>query len=183
MSFLCCCCRGGAGGDDGGVEMAAPSRVTLDTRGPDVLVDKGVVGGEGIARASTAIEQDAAYWEIRVEAAGDFRLGVCRGLKGGALSGALGDGEKSWALAATDAKAAAGDVIGVAFGQAELPNLTFFLNGEALEAGEVTRIRGEVFPAVSVAGGARVACVFDERSFKHAPPRGHSALRVVQSLI
>ena len=166
-----------------------------------------------------------------MEAAGDFRLGVCRGLKGGALSGALGDGEKSWALAATDAKAAAGDVIGVAFGQApcgspnpsvgpdrgaagprsaldggtatghprpprnihrrlvfppgqaELPNLTFFLNGEALEAGEVTRIRGEVFPAVSVAGGARVACVFDERSFKHAPPRGHSALRVVQSLI
>ena len=33
------------------------------------------------------------------------------------------------------------------------PNLSFFLNGEMLEHGQVNRIRGEVYPAISVAQG------------------------------
>ena len=108
----------------------------------------------------------------------------------------------SWALNSEVAGAVEGDVIGVAFGQAELPNLSFFLNGELLEQGQINRIRGVVFPAVSVAKGAKLRCVFDEvwrgafdrlfqaidnlksqANFEHTPPRTHSALRVTQSII
>ena len=68
-------------------------------------------------------------------------------------------------------------------GQAELPNLSFFLNGELLDQGQVNRIRGEVYPAVSVSDGAELRVVFDEAQFEHAPPRTHSALRVTQNII
>ena len=82
--------------------------------------------------------------------------------KGKLWVGELGDKMLSWALSSEDAGAVEGDVIGVAFGQAELPNLSFFLNGELLEQGQINRIRGEVFPAISVAKGAKLRCVFDE---------------------
>ena len=76
-----------------------------------------------------------------------------------------------------------GDVIGVAFGQAELPNLRFYKNGNEITKAEVQRVRGAVHPAVSVAGATELKCVFGEGHLKHAPPRGHGVLRVSQSLI
>ena len=118
-----------------------------------------------------------------VETAGPFRIGVARALKGGALAGSIGDEEKSWALASASCECSDGDVIGIAFGQAELPNLRFYRNGDELPKAEVQRVRGAVHPAVSVAGSTKVRCVFDEGQFKHEPPRGHSALRASQSLI
>lgn len=141
------------------------------------------VSGEGVAYTSTAIEQDAAYWEVQVESAGRFRVGVCRNLDEEAMRGEIGDENSSWALRSEDAGAVEGDVIGVAFGQAELPNLSFFLNGELLEHGQVNRIRGEVYPAVSVEQNAKLRCVFDETNFEHAPPRTHTAIRVTQNII
>ena len=118
-----------------------------------------------------------------VETAGPFRIGVARALKGGALAGSIGDEEKSWALASASCECSDGDVIGIAFGQAELPNLRFYRNGDELPKAEVQRVRGAVHPAVSVAGSTKLRCVFDESQFKHEPPRGHSALRASQSLI
>lgn len=161
--------------------------VRLDRSVPEVELESSTTGeavsGIGVAYTSTAIEQDAAYWEVHVEAAGRFRVGVCRNLDDDAMRQELGDENSSWALRSEEAGAVEGDVIGVAFGQAELPNLSFFLNGELLDQGTVNRIRGEVFPAVSVSHNAKLRCVFDETNFEHAPPRTHSAIRVTQNII
>ena len=185
MSSLCCCFRKASEGD-AGCELAtkAPT-VTLDRNGPAVVVSGGVVSGDGIASASTAIEQDACYWEIHVVRAGSFRAGVGRShsLAGDALAGPLGDGQSSWALASDDADLSDGDVLGVAFTQADLPNLSFYINGELSEKGQVTVVRGEVCPAASVSGDAKLRFVFDETQFKHEAPRPHSALQIVRSLI
>lgn len=162
--------------------------VKMDHSAAEVTVESSATGdalsGRGVAYASTAIEQDAAYWEIHVEKKGRFRVGVCRSkLDAEAMRGDLGDENTSWALRSEDAGTVEGDVIGVAFGQAELPNLSFFLNGELLEQGQFNRIRGEVCPAVSVTPEAKLRCVFDEANFEHAPPRTHSAIRVTQNII
>lgn len=186
-----CCCRWLTGGqrDAGGFELPQfdSPLVRMDRNAPEVQVEPGATGdalsGRGIAYTSTAIEQDAAYWEIHVEKKGRFRVGVCRNLDADAMRAELGDENSSWALRSEDAGAVEGDVIGVAFGQAELPNLSFFLNGELLEHGQVNRIRGEVCPAVSVTPEAKLRCVFDEANFEHTPPRTHSAIRVTQNII
>ncbi|KAJ1445849.1 hypothetical protein M885DRAFT_548572 [Pelagophyceae sp. CCMP2097] len=191
MLARCCGClfgkrRGGESTFELGV-LDSPL-VSLDRSGAEVRLESSATGcavwGNGSAYASTPIEQDAAYWEVHVESTGGtFRVGVCREAEADALPSELGDEKSSWALKSEDAGAVEGDVIGVAFGQAELPNLSFFLNGELLDHAQVNRIRGEVFPAASVAGGARLRCVFDEANFEHAPPRTHSALRVTQNII
>ena len=187
MSFLCCCCKKSSDAPAFELGVLDYPLVRLDRNGPEVTVESSATGdaltGSGIAYTSTAIEQDAAYWELHVEGAGPFRIGVCRELGEAELGGELGDDSTSWALNGEDAGAVEGDVIGVAFGQAELPNLSFFLNGELLDHGMVNRIRGEVFPAASVSKGAKLRCVFDEANFEHAPPRTHSALRVTQNII
>ncbi|KAJ8601847.1 hypothetical protein CTAYLR_002647 [Chrysophaeum taylorii] len=160
--------------------------VRLDRYGPDVKIESSATGdaisGLGVAYTSTPIEQDAAYWEVHVETDGRFRVGVCRNLDQEAMRKEIGDENSSWALRSEDAGAVEGDVIGVAFGQAELPNLSFFLNGELLDHGQVNRIRGEVFPAACV-DSAKLRCVFDEANFEHAPPRTHTAIRVTQNII
>lgn len=189
-SALCCCCKCRGVGEKPAFELGALDQplVRLDRKGGECDVKSSATGdavsGRGVAFASTAIEQDAAYWEVHVETGrGRFRVGVCRDLDAEAMAGDIGDENASWALRSEDAGAVEGDVIGVAFGQAELPNLSFFLNGELLDHGQVNRIRGEVFPAVSVDDGAQLRCVFDEANFEHAPPRTHSALRVTQNII
>ena len=194
------CCSSKSNNDG---PVAAPQSIELTEKGPDVAVKKSLISGTGVAYSSNTIEQDAAYapgvlnhstpstrrldprryWEVVVETAGPFRIGVARALKGGALAGSIGDEEKSWALASASCECSDGDVIGIAFGQAELPNLRFYRNGDELPKAEVQRVRGAVHPAVSVAGSTKLRCVFDEGQFKHEPPRGHSALRASQSLI
>merc|ERR1712183_307332 len=63
-----------------------------------------------------------------------------------------------------------GDVIGVAFGLGDIPNLKFYRNGELMDGSTVSRIRGEVWPAVSVDGGTKLLVVFRGSSFVHTPP-------------
>ena len=92
----CCCSKSSAEGP-----VAAPQSIELTEKGPDVAVKKSLISGTGVAYSSNTIEQDAAYWEVVVETAGPFRIGVARALKGGALAGSIGDEEKSWALPQT----------------------------------------------------------------------------------
>lgn len=182
-----CLCRGSRDSPAFELGQLDYPQVRLDRVVPQVKVETSATGdaisGFGVAYTSTAIEQDAAYWEVHVESAGRFRVGVCRNLDEEAMRQELGDENSSWALRSEDAGAVEGDVIGVAFGQAELPNLSFFLNGELLEHGQVNRIRGEVFPAIYVSQNAKLRCVFDEANFEHAPPRTHSAMRHTQNII
>ena len=132
----------------------------------------GAAGTRGDGASGTRAQ--AAYWEVVVEAAGPFRVGVCKAsadLDAQLETVEVGAARTSWALDAGDAEAAEGDVIGVAFGQADMPNLRFFKNGQPLDRGQVGRVRGTVYPAASVAGGAKLRLVFDEAVFAHEPPR------------
>ncbi|CAE8639332.1 unnamed protein product, partial [Polarella glacialis] len=114
-----------------------------------------LVTGAGVALADTVIEQDSAYWEVRVLEAGSgrsARVGVALDLAGQRLDSQLGDSVSSWAFGGElpGGPLNKNDVIGVAFGQGDIPNLRFFKNGTLLVEGEVLRIRGEAYPAVSV---------------------------------
>ena len=103
----CCCSKASADGP-----VAAPQSIELTEKGPDVAVKKSLISGTGVAYSSNTIEQDAAYWEVVVETAGPFRIGVARALKGGALAGSIGDEEKSWALAFPQTTSSYASVIG-----------------------------------------------------------------------
>lgn len=61
-----------------------------------------------------------------------------------------------------------GEVIGCVFSQSEFPMLRFYTHCEEVFA--VDRVRGLVYPAVSVSGGAKVQFIFGEDEFVEAPP-------------
>ena len=157
-----CCCPGKAdgGGGGGAVEMQAAEATIckIGKQGPKVEVTgANVVGGAGVVLGSCVIDQDAAYWEVKVLRAGGVRIGVARDLSGNLLEqplGASADDAKSWALDGdhdnedlfTACPLADGDVVTVLFDQGGLPMLTFLKNGAPLgDIGAVSRIRGAVY--------------------------------------
>ncbi|CAK0874558.1 unnamed protein product [Prorocentrum cordatum] len=175
---LCCCCPPRSESDEEAPLVASPG-VHIGKRGTHVEVagqGRGIlVRGEGSALADTVIEQDAAYWEVRVlDLGAECHIGVAYELSGHLLDSQLGDRSCSWTLSQELHR---GDVIGVAFGQGDIPNLRFFRNGQQLDDATVSRVRGEAYPAVSVSGGAELLLVFDEKDFEHAPPGRHSEVR------
>ena len=87
---------------------------------------------------------------------------------------------RSWVF---DGKVEVGDIVGVAFGQSDLPNLSFTVNGKALSAFDVRKIGGTVYPVVSVGGGAVIKVIFESDEFANSPPHGFSALMVAQSML
>ena len=126
-----------------------------------------------IPLASSPIEQDAAYWEIKVVKAGAIRLGVARKLGPKELEGGVkppkgggepgnGRAQRSWCA---DIALAEGDNVGVAFGQADLPNLSFTKNGKPLPEHDVKKIGGMVYPVFSVGGGACIKVLFESGDF------------------
>ena len=77
-------------------------------------------------------------------------------------------------------------MIGVALDFTDLPMLFFSRGGAPLGRGDelaVMRIRGTVYPAVGVSGGAKVTLAFAARELTHAPPRKCQALVVGQDMI
>jgi len=140
------------------------------------------VKGEGTAFADTVIEQDAAYWEVKViDVGGTYRVGVAK--DGMNLEAQIGDNQSSWGLSSTSTPMQEGDVIGVAFGQDDLPNLRFFVNGNSIDTASVMRVRGEVYPALSVAGSAALAFVFKPEHFAHIPAGRHTEIRPARRML
>lgn len=77
-------------------------------------------------------------------------------------------------------------MIGVALDFTDLPMLFFMREGVPLGGGDelsVMRIRGTVYPAIGVAGGAVVTVSFAGGSLAHRPPRKCQALVVGQDMI
>ena len=91
--------------------------------------------------------------------------------------------QRSWALLSGKVNLSQGDVIGVAFGQNDLPNLRFTLNDAPLEHLSVNRIRGLVYPAAYVDSGAEIELIFSGRDFAHEPPPTFSPLMAAQSIL
>lgn len=77
-------------------------------------------------------------------------------------------------------------MIGIALDFTDLPMLFFTLDGAPLGNGDelsVMRIRGTVYPAFGVGGGAALSVTFAEKSLKHTPPRKCEALIVGQDMM
>mmetsp|Transcript_46314 Transcript_46314/g.104085 ORF Transcript_46314/g.104085 Transcript_46314/m.104085 type:complete len:189 (-) Transcript_46314:156-722(-) len=168
--------------DDGEPPPVALAKVRMGKRGSQVRINESeagaLVSGEGGALADTVIEQDAAYWEVVVNAIGGAcQVGVAYDRTGPLLDAQLGDGQSSWAVGPGIVDLKQDDVIGVAFGQGDIPNLRFFHNGTMIEESTVTRVRGEVHPAVSVGGGTELLLVFEPGGFAHTPPGRHTEVR------
>lgn len=164
-----------------------------DFRGPNVKVDTGeslCITGDGVALASAPIEQDAAYWEIHVTKTGLIKVGVARKMNRGELdrtfdASAKDENGHSWCLDGTDTRANLedGDVVGVAFTQADLPNLSFTKNGKAINFADVKKIPGTVYPVVMIGGGASIEAVFDPEKMNNQPPPTFKPLMVVRSIL
>lgn len=89
-------------------------------------------------------------------------------------------------IAAKKKKIKEGDVIGVALDFTDLPMLFFSLGGAPLGQGDelsVMRIRGTVYPAFGVGGGAALSVTFAGGSLAHKPPRKCEALIVGQDMM
>ncbi|CAJ1407765.1 unnamed protein product [Effrenium voratum] len=179
----CCCCPDRADADE--AILVPPPKLQIGKRGSQLKVTSDTSGllvtGHGVALANTVIEQDAAYWEVRVLEPGSSSrtfVGVALELNGQLLDSKIGDAASSWAIGGDlpGGPLQKDDIIGVAFGQGNIPNLRFFRNGKEIPEAEVLRIRGEVFPAASVCDGAELLLVFDAADFAHDPPGRHQAI-------
>mmetsp|Transcript_13909 Transcript_13909/g.39739 ORF Transcript_13909/g.39739 Transcript_13909/m.39739 type:complete len:189 (-) Transcript_13909:106-672(-) len=178
---LCCCCPPSSQ-EDWEAQPAPQAKIGVGRRGGHVQIldgqDGPTISGDGTALADTVIEQDAAYWEVRVRDLGtECHMGVAYTQSFQLLDCQIGDGQSSWAVGPPSLELKEGDVVGVAFGQGDIPNLRFFLNGELLDDFTVTRVRGEAHPAVSVGGGTVLDVVFEPGGFKHTPPGRHTEVR------
>lgn len=77
-------------------------------------------------------------------------------------------------------------MIGIALDFTDLPMLFFTLDGAPLGQGDelaVMRIRGTVYPAFGVGGGAALSVTFAAESLAHTPPRKCEALIVGQDMM
>lgn len=182
---LSCC----ASLPDMNVELTpgAPSSVRIGKCGLGIRLPTGVTKGEavagiGVCYGNVSLEQDAAYWEVRIERPeGRWCVGVGRDL---VLEVPLGGpSDKAWFLSSEKVNAVKGDVIGIAFTQADLPNLRFFYNNQLVEGASVSRIRGMVSPIFSVEDGVEIIVAFDPDCFVHKPPRPHCEIRTCRGLI
>mmetsp|Transcript_13521 Transcript_13521/g.39350 ORF Transcript_13521/g.39350 Transcript_13521/m.39350 type:complete len:192 (-) Transcript_13521:40-615(-) len=189
----CCFSQSASPGTSSGAEAVGLPEIGIpaSAKGKDVVVDNAnlSISGSGSALASAPIEQDRAYWEVKVVdpgSQGRIRVGVSRRLKEEDLhqeidEASQGDKRRVWSFQQGDLKA--GDVVGVTFGQSDLPNLSFLVNGEPQPAFDVKKIGGLVYPIFSVGQGATLRVVFDPEHFEQQPPPAAKPLMVVRSLL
>lgn len=121
------------------------------------------VSGNGTCLANAVLIQTRAYWEITLLEKGTFWIGVCQRSKD-ALEKQLGERANSWGLFSGPGGEAykPGDVISVSYDLSGIRAVMLFkLNGVAMDA-KVDGIKGDVYPAVSVADGAVLQANFGQ---------------------
>lgn len=169
------------------------SDVCLDvTRsGQDVVIVKNGrrLCGTGGALANVPIKQNKAYFEVKVQAKGEWGVGLAT-RRVDLNKVPLGTDSESWILRndgavynggstkfRTKHAIDEGDIIGVTY---DHEILNFYLNGDDLEA-SITGIRGTVFPVFYVDDGAILDVQFN--AFYHQPPAGFDRILVEKSII
>lgn len=135
--------------------------------------------------ASAPIEQDAAYWEVKVVKQGNIQIGVSRKLNAKELESGINKipesgKERYWVFSEPLFE---GDVVGVAFSQSDFPNLAFTKNGRSMPENDFKKITGMVYPVVGVSGGAAVKVVFENDKLANEMPSRFSPLMVAQSVL
>ncbi|XP_077514592.1 SPRY domain-containing protein 7 [Amblyomma americanum] len=159
--------------------------------GQDVVIVKNGqrICGSGAALANAPLVQNKSYFEVKVQQAGLWGLGVAT-QKTDLNRVPLGQDLESCVLTSDSTVVCnkevlhklqqtiqEGDVIGVTYDHLEL---NFYLNGTDLHI-PVTGVKGEVFPVLYVDDGAILDAVFS--SFFHTPPLGFEQIMVEQSLL
>ena len=167
------------------------SRVVLDTasmaREAVVVKNCTRLCGNGAVRASSAVVQDKAYWEVRVLVGGAWSAGLCA--PDTDLNTDPGRDLASWVLTSggqvmargaqiyTTHKLEEGDVLGFSYDHAEL---NIFCNGKNLNI-PVHGIKGEVYPVFYVDEGANLECLFED--FQYSPPNGFERIMNEKALM
>mmetsp|Transcript_68043 Transcript_68043/g.142085 ORF Transcript_68043/g.142085 Transcript_68043/m.142085 type:complete len:187 (-) Transcript_68043:121-681(-) len=179
MQFILRCCRPRQQAEETDQQpLSQLPKVKVGKRAATLKVkttENGIhLTGSGAALANTMVEQDAAYWEVRIAKLGEkAEIGVAyERPKKEDLADALHDGQQGWCVSSGPAGKPfeEGDVIGVAFGQGDIPNLRFFLNGQAIDEATVKHVRGEVYPAVFLDGGTELKWGFEPEQFAQPIP-------------
>eukprot|EP00300_Choanocystis_sp_HF-7_P001361 c11102_g1_i1.p1 GENE.c11102_g1_i1~~c11102_g1_i1.p1 ORF type:complete len:197 (+),score=34.19 c11102_g1_i1:1130-1720(+) len=153
------------------ISVDAPVNIKILAHGAGVSANGLRVKGGGSALASSMLEQDASYWEIHVVKTGTISVGVSRRASPEELASPVGSNPNSFGSTWRPLELQVGDVVGVCFGQSSFPMLDFTVNGVEAEGRSVVRVRGDVFPIVSVSDGAEVLFVFSDFKFPAPNPR------------
>ena len=111
--------------------------------------------GTGGAKATAPIQQNKAYWEVKVQQSGVWSCGICTAVAD--LNAPLGNDAFSWVIDSTgrvrtadnvqytiDAEIQEGDVCAFTYDHVEL---NFYLNGVNLNC-PVLGIKGTVYPVL-----------------------------------
>lgn len=167
--------------------------IVLDTRhmGQDVVIVKSGhrICGTGAALAIAPINQNKAYFEVKVQQSGIWGLGLAT-RKSDLNRVPLGQDAESWVLTSEGSvmhqgevlhklseMPQEGDTVGVTFDHIEL---NFYLNGKPLNS-PVSSCRGELYPVLYVDDGAILDASF--LVFAHAAPPGFDHIMWEQSLL
>ena len=134
--------------------------------------------------SATVLIQTRAYWEITILEAGTWWIGVAQRSKEG-LEKQLGERPNSWGLFSGVGGQAykPGDVLSISYDLSGIRAVLLFkLNGVAMDT-KVDGIKGDVFPAVSVADGAVLQANFGAMPYKYPMPEGFSPIILSKDLI
>ncbi|CAK8676792.1 unnamed protein product [Clavelina lepadiformis] len=184
--YRCLGWSGTAIGDNENSLLDQP-KVVLDTSrmGSDaVIVKNGLrICGTGAALANTAIVQDKAYFEVKLQSTGIWGIGLAVG-NIDVNKVPLGEDVYSWVLRHdghlchnkitihdTKYKPAEGDVVGVSYDHVEM---NCYVNGKSLNF-PIPGIKGTVFPVLYVDESAILDVQFTDLSHQ---PSGYSQIMV-----
>ena len=155
---------------------AASNTLSLSTaKGPAVVVTApNTVSGMGTVLGNSQLLQNRTYWEVHIDAlppGSSFCIGVTSNPKDD-LASPLSSRPSSFALSSTHPSILslqAGDVLGLFYDLSGVKTmLGFSINGRREASLTIGGIKGDVYPAISVEGGAVVRAVFDVAQFKFA---------------
>jgi len=174
------CFKSNLEGFGGQTAVKEPPSPVLGRKGDNVNVAKGTtISGAGLATCAVEMEQDKAYWEVKVTKNGPMWVGVATGASPMVAipdvdedQGTMGI-NKLWGYRTDDeclkGKVTEGTVLGMSYNQASgPPEVNFFVDGVLIEGAAIGGIRGVVSPAVGVAEGAAAKCNFSHK-FECAP--------------
>jgi len=142
-------------------------------RGPSVVVGADLkVSGSGSISANSQLLQNKSYWEIRIlsiSQTGSWCIGVTRDVIS-ALDRSLYDRPDSWCCSSLSAGISSkpDDVIGIFYDLSGVRTvISFSLNGVPQPNLTITNIKGDVYPAVSVAGDCCLQANFGQQPFRY----------------
>jgi hypothetical protein len=154
-------------------------------KAPTVTVQGSTISGSGSVLAEMPVLQDKAYFETTVVTPGSFAIGFAT--KDSPLDGVLSQDTCATAWTLTHKLkvmegVAPGEVVGCALDQGDYPvQIYFYRSGKVVH--QISGVRGEVTPVLSVDGGAVVEANFGGAEYANEVPNGFQSIIKSQSLM